>query len=155
MFATRIRRLLLGACLIAPTRSLAAQQVGAAATDSLGRRARVAFERVLPPLDGAAIRVMAVEVTYAPGGHSPAHRHLCPVIGYVVAGAVRVRLLGERDSVYTTGQTFYEPPGGVHLMSMNESRTNPATLLAFFVCDRDAPLSVPPPTTNAAPGDQH
>ena len=43
--------------------------------------------------------------------------------------------------IYNAGQSFYEIPNGVHLVSANASSTEPAKLLAFFICDRDAPLS--------------
>ncbi|RXH58161.1 hypothetical protein GRAN_1471 [Granulicella sibirica] len=39
------------------------------------------------------------------------------------------------------GESFYEPPYAVHLVSENASRTEPASFLAFFVCDHDAALS--------------
>jgi quercetin dioxygenase-like cupin family protein len=103
---------------------------------------RLARTQMLPELDGRALRVSLVEVTYAPGESSPRHGHGCPVIGYVVDGAVRMHVEGQQPDVYRRGETFYEPKGSVHLVSANESREFPARFLAWFICDADAPLSV-------------
>ena len=56
----------------------------------LGPRSHIAFSHALPPLDGARLQVTTVEVTYPPGGSSAPHSHPCPVVGYVIAGAVRM-----------------------------------------------------------------
>ena len=45
--------------------------------------------------------------------------------------------------LYKAGDTFYEPPNGVHLVSANASSKMPAKFLAYFVCDRKTELSVP------------
>lgn len=120
--------------------------VGAEAQDAPApkpERARVAFSKPLPMLDGAKLKATVVEVAYAPGDSSTAHRHPCPVIGYVVEGAYRTRSGDEPEAVYTAGQSFYEAPGAVHRVSANASQDRPVRFLAYFVCDTDAPLSVP------------
>jgi quercetin dioxygenase-like cupin family protein len=106
---------------------------------------RTVFSHALPPLDGAHLAVTTVEVTYAPGGSSKPHMHPCPVIGYVLRGAVRMQVKGGPESIYKAGDSFYEAPNGVHLVSANASLTEPATFLAYFVCDGTAPLSTPVP----------
>jgi quercetin dioxygenase-like cupin family protein len=90
-------------------------------------RARVAL-----PHDSVTI----VEVSYGPGGSSKAHHHPCPVIAYVVSGALRSRVGDKPESTYTAGQTFYEPLGSEHRVSANASQTDSVKFLAFFVCDR-------------------
>lgn len=107
-------------------------------------RTRVAIAHNLPAMDGGKLKVTLVEVHYAPGQSSNAHSHPCPVVGYVVSGTIRSQVKGEAEAVYKAGETFYEPPNGVHAVSANASATEPATLLAYFVCDSDAPLSGPP-----------
>jgi quercetin dioxygenase-like cupin family protein len=104
---------------------------------------RVAFARALPALDGAHLKVTLVEVTYGRGESSHAHSHPCPVVGYVIAGAVRMQVKGEAETIYRAGDSFYEAPHGVHAVSANASTTKPATFLAYFVCDHEEPLSVP------------
>jgi quercetin dioxygenase-like cupin family protein len=106
-------------------------------------RARVAYANPLPRLDGGRLKVTLVEVTYAPGDSSTAHRHPCPVIGYVLEGSYRTRSGAEPEAVYTAGQTFYEAPGAVHRVSANASTDRPVRFLAYFVCDSDAPLTAP------------
>lgn len=49
---------------------------------------------------------------------------------------------GEPEMIYEAGGGFYEAPNGVHLISANASTTEPAKLLAYFIGDQDAPLSV-------------
>ena len=52
------------------------------------QRRRLAFARALPALDGAHLKVTLEEITYGPGESSFVHSHPCPVVGYVVWGAV-------------------------------------------------------------------
>src|SRR5271154_5456031 len=102
---------------------------------------RTVFSQALPRLDGSRLQVTTVEVTYPPGGSSAPHSHPCPVIGYVLHGAVRMQVKGGVESVYQAGESFYEAPNGVHLVSANASRKEPAVFLAYFICDHSAPLS--------------
>jgi quercetin dioxygenase-like cupin family protein len=107
------------------------------------QRVRVAFARALPALDGTHLKVTLVEVTYGPGESSHAHSHPCPVVGYVMSGAVRMQVKGEKEMIYRAGDSFYEAPHGVHAVSANASQTEAATFLAYFVCDHEGPLSTP------------
>ena len=127
---------------LGPLALLAGVMIGSACSPAKPGPVRVAHTQSLPALDGRALRVSTIEVTYPPGGSSAPHRHDCPVIGYVLDGAVRMEVEGERPAVYRRGESFYEPPGAVHLVSANESRELPARFLAWFVCDSDAPLSI-------------
>jgi quercetin dioxygenase-like cupin family protein len=102
-------------------------------------------------MDGVNLKVTAVEVTYGPGESSAPHSHPCPVIGYVVEGAMRTKVNGEAEGIYKVGESFYEAPNGVHAVSANASSSEPTKFLAFFVCDHDTPLSFPTPTTGAQP----
>ena len=109
--------------------------------------ARTVFSQALPRLDGSRLQVTTVEVTYPPGGSSAPHSHPCPVIGYVLKGAVRMQVKGGAPSIYTAGESFYEAPNGIHLISENVSAKEPATFLAYFICDHSAPLSAKVPAT--------
>jgi quercetin dioxygenase-like cupin family protein len=117
-------------------------------------QSRVILAQTLPQLDGRDLKATVVEVTYAPGGSSTPHSHPCPVIVYVVEGALRAQVRGEPESTYQAGESFYEPPNGVHQVSANASQTEPVKLLAYFVCDHETPLSVPPPESKLAGGKQ-
>jgi quercetin dioxygenase-like cupin family protein len=107
------------------------------------------FSQALPRLDGSRLQVTAVEVTYPPGGSSIPHSHPCPVLGYVLQGAVRMQVKGGALSTYRAGESFYEPPHGIHLISENVSAKEPATFLAYFICDHSAPLSAKVPATRS------
>jgi quercetin dioxygenase-like cupin family protein len=130
---------------VASGQIVAAQVRSNAAQDDAREQDRVAFSHTLPGLDGAHLKATIVEVTYGPGGSSPPHSHPCPVIGYVLRGALRTQVKGEPERIYKAGESFYESPGGVHLMSANASGKAAVKFLAYFVCDHDTALSVAPP----------
>ena len=102
------------------------------------------FSRSLPQMDGSHLRAILVEVNYAPGEKDKPHSHPCAVIGYVAQGTIRFQVRGGTETVYKTGESFYEPPNGVHQVSANASDTEPARLIAYFTCDHETPLTVPP-----------
>ncbi|MGA3225505.1 MAG: cupin domain-containing protein [Acidobacteriaceae bacterium] len=108
-------------------------------------RVRTVFSQGLPQMDATHLQVTTVEVTYPPSGSSTPHSHPCPVIGYVLKGAVRMQVKGGTESIYRVGDSFYEAPNGIHLVSANASKKEPATFLAYFICDHSGPLSVKVP----------
>jgi quercetin dioxygenase-like cupin family protein len=112
-------------------------------------RARVALSQALPKLNGDQLKATVVEVHYGPGESSPPHSHSCAVIGYVVEGALRTQVKGEPEAIYKSGESFYEAPHGVHVVSANASQTEPATFIAYFICDHEGPLSTSVPETGA------
>lgn len=105
-------------------------------------RARVALAHALPRLDGTHLKASVVEVHYGPGESSPPHSHPCSVVGYVVEGTIRTQVKGEPEAIYKAGEAFYEAPNRIHEVSANASQTQPATFIAYFVCDHDTPLSI-------------
>ena len=110
-----------------------------------GQAAHAVFSQALPQMDGGKLKVTVVEVTYAPGGSSAPHSHPCPVVGYVNQGSLRMQVKGEPEHVYKLGESFYEAPNGVHLVSANASDKEPARFVVSFICDHETPLTVPPP----------
>lgn len=117
-----------------------------------GAEVQVAISQSLAPMDGNHLKVTIVEVSYAPGASSPSHSHPCPVIGYVLQGALRTKVKGESERIYKAGETFYEAANGVHEVSANASGTEAAKFLAYFVCDHEAALSVPQPLSHTGGG---
>jgi quercetin dioxygenase-like cupin family protein len=102
------------------------------------------FSHALPNVPGKSI--VAVEVTYAPGGASSPHRHAHSafIYAYVVSGEIESQVDDGPARVYKTGESFYEVPGAHHRISRNASKTAPAKLLAVFVVDTgDEPLTTP------------
>jgi quercetin dioxygenase-like cupin family protein len=108
-------------------------------------RARIVFSQSLPRLDGDHLKATVVEVNYRPGESSSPHSHPCAVTGYVIEGALRTQVKGDAEAIYKAGESFYEAANGIHIVSANASQTKPAKFIAYFVCDRDTPLSVKAP----------
>jgi quercetin dioxygenase-like cupin family protein len=112
-----------------------------------GKNTRVAISQTLPRMDGDHLEAKAIEVTYQPGASSPAHSHPCPVLVFVAEGTIRSQVNDEPERVYKVGEAFYETPNGVHRVSANASQTEPAKLIAFFVCDHETPITVAVPAS--------
>ena len=103
-----------------------------------------AFEHIIPNAQGKSM--VAVIVSYPPGGKSPAHHHAQSafIYAYVLSGAIRSQVGDEPAKVYRVGEGFYEVPGSHHRISENASDKEPASLLAVFVVDtNDNPLTTP------------
>ena len=93
----------------------------------------------LPDLPGK--RVTIVRVTYGPSGFTPPHRHAGTVTAYITKGQIRSQLKGGPVEIFEVGQSFFEPPGAIHLVSANASNTEWAELIAVFVADEGAQLT--------------
>ena len=105
---------------------------------------KLVFEHAIPNIDGK--RMVAVVVTYPPGGKSTPHHHAGSafIYAHVLSGAIRSQVDDEPAKVYQVGEGFYEVPGSHHRISENASNTDPTSLLAVFVVDsKDAPLTIP------------
>jgi quercetin dioxygenase-like cupin family protein len=89
----------------------------------------------------AGKRITTVVVEFPPAGISPAHHHGGSVTVYVLSGVIRSQLQGQPPIVYKAGDSFFEPPGIVHLLAENVSATEPARILAVFVADEGATLT--------------
>jgi quercetin dioxygenase-like cupin family protein len=110
---------------------------------------RPVFEHALPNVEGK--KIVAVTVSYPPGGKSLAHHHAASafIYAYVLSGAIRSQVGNDPAKVYHAGEGFYEMPGSHHRISENASEKEPASLLAVFVVDsKDGPLTTP----DEAPG---
>ena len=102
------------------------------------------FEHIIPNAQGKSM--IAVIVSYPPGGKSAAHHHAQSafIYAYVLSGAIRSQVGDEPAKVYRVGEGFYEVPGSHHRISENASDKEPASLLAVFVVDsNDNPLTAP------------
>jgi quercetin dioxygenase-like cupin family protein len=133
------RRLLIAGLVAAG--ALFTLPVGRAAGDDAGATVRPVASEKLPNVPGKSIT--AVVVTYAPGGKSGSHRHAGSVMAYVLSGAIRSENSATGPAkVYKAGESFFEPPGSAHLVSENASATEPASLLAVFVADDGAQLTM-------------
>jgi quercetin dioxygenase-like cupin family protein len=115
-----------------------------------GAQARGVFSHALPPMNGKNLTVKISEVTFAPGASSAPHRHPCPVVVYVLSGAMRMQVKGQPEGIYKAGETFFETPNDIHLLSANASKTKPAKFLAYFVCEGNpSKMVIPAPGVKA------
>ena len=95
----------------------------------------------LPNVLGKSLTTVIVD--FPPGAYTPRHRHPGFVTAFVLTGTVRSQLAGGPVGAYSPGQTWFEPPGTIHLFAENASATEPASLLAIFVADDDCgPLTI-------------
>jgi len=110
-----------------------------ASSGSSLNKVEIVTSHALPDLPGK--RVTVVRVTYGPGGFTPPHRHAGTVTAYITKGQIRSQLKGGPLEVFDVGQSFFEPPGAIHLVSANASNTDWAELIAIFVADEGAQLT--------------
>lgn len=90
---------------------------------------------------GKEVRMLSL--TSAPGAASAVHRHNAQVFVYLLSGSMIMQVKGQPPVTLTPGQTFYESPTDIHLVSRNASQTEPAQFLVFMILDKGAPVSVP------------
>ena len=105
---------------------------------------KVAFQHAIPNVQGKSL--IAVVVSYPPGGKSLAHHHAPSsfIYAYVLSGSVRSQVGDEPVKLYKAGESFYELPGSHHAVSENASDKDPASMLAIFVVDsKDTVLTTP------------
>jgi quercetin dioxygenase-like cupin family protein len=132
------RRVLLGNAGVLLAQAL----ISNAQTAAAGRR-KVIFEHRLPDLTLKNWSATAVEVSYAPGESSTAHRHPGITIAYVLEGEIRSKVGDDPEKVYATGEMFMETPNQLHAVSGNASKTNPARLLAILLAEEGKQLTTP------------
>jgi quercetin dioxygenase-like cupin family protein len=86
--------------------------------------------------------VLMYTVDFPPGFSSPVHRHNALVSLYVLEGSVVMQVKGGKEIKLTPGQSWYEGPNDVHVVSRNASSTQPAKFLVCMVKVKGAPLVV-------------
>ena len=95
----------------------------------------------LPDIAGKSITTALVH--FPPDALTPEHRHPGSVTAYVLRGIIRSQIAGEKAETYSSGETWFEPPGAVHSFARNTSLTEDAELLATFVADAECgPLTI-------------
>jgi quercetin dioxygenase-like cupin family protein len=137
---TMNNRLLLQLALVA---GLTMWQVHVLAADKESAPAAAAIQQLMDKelvgIPGRELLMLTVE--YVPGGASLPHRHDAQVLVYVLQGTVVMQVAGSPAVTLRRGQTFYESPTDVHVVSANASKTMPAKILVFIVKDKNAPVS--------------
>lgn len=101
------------------------------------------FQHDLPDLELRNWAVTAVEVKYAPGQASNAHRHPGITLAYVLEGEITSKVGEEAEKTYSTGEMWIEYPNALHAVSRNASASKPARLLALLLAEKGKPLTSP------------
>ena len=92
---------------------------------------------------GSGEQVLMYTVDFPPGFSSPVHRHNAQVSVYVLEGSVVMQVRGGKEITLGPGQSFYETPNDIHVVSRNASSTKPAKFLVFLIHQKGAPLVIP------------
>jgi quercetin dioxygenase-like cupin family protein len=87
--------------------------------------------------------VLMYTVDFPPGFSSPVHRHNAQVSVYVLEGTVVMQVRGQKEVTLGPGQSFYEDPNDIHVVSRNASSTKPAKFVVFLINKKGAPLVIP------------
>jgi len=81
------------------------------------------------------------EITIAPGASSPKHRHPGPTFVYVLEGSVESEVEGTPSKVYSVGESFYENPRQLHILTRNPSASKAARILVYHLSKNGEPLT--------------
>ncbi|MCV9966731.1 cupin domain-containing protein [Pararhizobium sp. BT-229] len=86
---------------------------------------------------------LMLSVVYQPGGSSPIHRHDAHAFVYVLEGSIVMQVKGDKEVTVGPGETYYENPSDIHLVSRNASTTNPAKFIVVLLKNKDNPAVMP------------
>lgn len=95
----------------------------------------------LPEIPGK--EAVMIRVDYAPGDFTSAHRHDAHAMVYVLEGSVIMQVEGQEEKILKPGDTYYENPDDIHLVSRNASETEPAKFIVFILKDKDKEIVMP------------
>jgi quercetin dioxygenase-like cupin family protein len=93
--------------------------------------------------NGPNKEVLMLTVTYPASGASLPHRHDAQIFVYVLEGELIMQVRGSAPVTLKAGQTFYEAPADVHVVSANASTTVPARFLVLMIKDKSKATSRP------------
>ena len=95
--------------------------------------------KALPDLAGREAIVRAN--VYPPGTSNPPHRHDAHVFVHLLEGQLVVQVKGAEPVTLNPGDTYYESPDDIHVMSRNPSDRVAAKALIFMVKKIGAPAT--------------
>jgi len=121
--------------------ALLLMSVGVAEAQPAATPAPPLMTKDLIGMPGKEVRMQTV--TSPPGGSSAPHRHNAQVFVYMLSGSMEMQVQGQAPVTLNPGQTFYEAPNDIHVMSRNLSQTEPAKFLVVMVTDKGAPTTIP------------
>jgi quercetin dioxygenase-like cupin family protein len=91
--------------------------------------------------DLAGQEVVVRANVYPPGTSNPPHRHDAHVFVHLLEGQLIVQLKGRDPVTLNAGDTYYEAPEDIHVVSRNPSDKVPAKALIFMVKKSGAPAT--------------
>jgi quercetin dioxygenase-like cupin family protein len=77
------------------------------------------------------------EINLAPGQKGPLHKHPCPVVGYIVSGAVLFQIKGDSARILRAGDPFYEPAGAIVTHFDNASAEAPVKFVLNYLMNTE------------------
>jgi quercetin dioxygenase-like cupin family protein len=110
------------------------------ANETSHKPSNVLFSAALQDVPGKQLVVVGLE--FKPKGQqaSVPHRHPGSVYVYVTRGTARLAIEGQPIQEVHTGQSFFEPPGGLHTVAESASETESAAAIAVLIVPNGAPL---------------
>ena len=93
--------------------------------------------------DMAGKEALVYIVEYPPGTNNAPHRHNAHVFLHILEGQLNAQVKGGALTVLNPGDTYYESPDDIHVVSRNPSATVGAKALIFMVHEKGTPLSTP------------
>jgi len=103
-----------------------------------GANIEALMKKPLADIEGKEAVMLTVQ--YAPGESSKKHRHDAYAFVYVLEGSIEMQLQGKPTVTLGVGDSFYESPNDVHLVSRNSSDTASAKFLVFMLKDMRKPI---------------
>ena len=94
-------------------------------------------------IDVPGKEALMIIVDQPPGGSDPMHRHNADAFVYVLEGSIVMQVKGGKEVTLGPGETFYEGPDDIHVVSRNASKTKPAKFVVFLIKEPGAPVLVP------------
>jgi quercetin dioxygenase-like cupin family protein len=106
-----------------------------------GAKVTSLMQKDLPNYPGKEGLMISVE--YGPGGSDPIHKHDANAFVYVLEGSIVMQVKGEKEVTLSPGETYYEGPSDIHLVSRNASTSKPAKFIVVLLKNKDAPVVMP------------
>src|SRR5438105_5125061 len=91
--------------------------------------------------DLAGLEAVVRANVYPPRTSNPPHRHDAHVFLHLLEGQLIVQLKGGQPVTLNPGDTYYESPDDIHMVSRNPSDNVPAKALIFMVKKVGAPAT--------------
>ncbi|MET4083935.1 quercetin dioxygenase-like cupin family protein [Pedobacter sp. UYP30] len=85
-------------------------------------------------------KVDVKEIKFRPGQQTGLHRHPCPVISYIVSGAVLFQVEGDTLKTLKAGDVAFEPADKRIIRFDNASKTKPLVFIPYYLINNEKVL---------------